>query len=302
MLALGAFLCGAEANEEHEKPIFSKAKIGEDKTLNCKSDLETVTWKVIFEDSNETQAVEPSEKYEMTGELLKIDDVQESELGVYSCYNDEGTKMKSFKLDVSVKLRHLPLSISIDEGSKAVIRCHIDASDQDIRIDWYSRPEGEEDTTVLNTVCAKTEESDCTVPEAQALFEATDKSIPAVPLASRTSIKTETDDDGLLTSTLTIVDTEVSDRRVFICQASLKEAESSALANCKESKHCDRTDTVLRVKDPLAAVWPFCGIVVEVILLCVIIFFCEKRKTGEEKEDYDEGSKENNVSGGRQHK
>jgi len=117
-LVLGAFLGGAKANEEvtgqcicfwfhaaeaaaslhhiehiiphltptptqHEKAIFSKAKIGEDKKLNCKSDLETVTWKVILEDSNETQSVEPSEKYEMTGEVLKIEDVQESELGVY---------------------------------------------------------------------------------------------------------------------------------------------------------------------------------------------------------------------------
>ena len=94
--------------------------------------------------------------------------------------------------------------------------------------------------------------------------------------------------------------------------------------DCKESKHCDQTETIMRVKDPLAAVWPFCGIVVEVelfisspfslnffsagwtfchlkfcqqlltdlfqvILLCVIIFFCEKKKTGSEKEDYDEG-------------
>jgi len=50
----------------------------------------------------------------------------------------------------------------------------------------------------------------------------------------------------------------------------------------------DEMETILRVKDPLAAVWPFCGIVAEVIVLCLIIFFCERRKS-EEKEDYDDG-------------
>jgi hypothetical protein len=54
--------------------------------------------------------------------------------------------------------------------------------------------------------------------------------------------------------------------------------------------------------DPLAALWPFCGIVVEVVLLCIIIFFCEKRKEAAEKEDYDEGSNGNNVASGRHRK
>ena len=48
--------------------------------------------------------------------------------------------------------------------------------------------------------------------------------------------------------------------------------DSEELEDCKESKHCDRTETILRVKDPLAAVWPFCGIVVEVLSTLVFGF------------------------------
>ena len=61
-------------------------------------------------------------------------------------------------------------------------------------------------------------------------------------------------------------------RQVFICRASVVGIDPEELEDCKESKHCDQTETILRVKDPLAAVWPFCGIVVEVCLLhCVFI-------------------------------
>ena len=53
--------------------------------------------------------------------------------------------------------------------------------------------------------------------------------------------------------------------KVFICQASVVDSGIEP-EDCKESKHCDQTETIMRVKDPLAAVWPFCGIVVEVEL------------------------------------
>ena len=52
--------------------------------------------------------------------------------------------------------------------------------------------------------------------------------------------------------------------QVFICQASVVGTDVEELEDCEDSKHCDSTETILRVKDPLAAVWPFCGIVVEV--------------------------------------
>ena len=59
--------------------------------------------------------------------------------------------------------------------------------------------------------------------------------------------------------------------------------------NCAEdtNKECDETQTLLRVKDPLAALYPFIGIVAEVVVLCVVIFFCEKNKS-DDKDDFEE--------------
>lgn len=46
-------------------------------------------------------------------------------------------------------------------------------------------------------------------------------------------------------------------------------------------------DTVLRVKDMYAALWPFLGICAEVFVLCAIILLYEKRRTKPELDDSD---------------
>ena len=45
-------------------------------------------------------------------------------------------------------------------------------------------------------------------------------------------------------------------------QAKLEKAE--AVDDCEASKECDESQVLLRVKDPLAALYPFVGIVAEV--------------------------------------
>jgi len=306
-LLLAALILGVSLAEDAEGPEFAGTKIGHDRTLICKpeDDDATMSWSFTSEDSNDTRTVAEGEKYKIDGSNLIVKDVQEEDLGVYRC-SEDGEEIAAFHLDISVRVKKFPPSFSIDEGSstdpKKSLKCEVFSADQEIQFKWFSRPEDEDSTSkTLNPVCAQTEDNDCSVPVAQPLFEKKDSSVPVVPLSERMTIKVGKNEEGIPFSTLEIKDTDKTDRRVFICQASVVDSGIEP-EDCKESKHCDQTETIMRVKDPLAAVWPFCGIVVEVILLCVIIFFCEKKKTGSEKEDYDEGSNGNNIGSSRQRK
>ena len=58
-----------------------------------------------------------------------------------------------------------------------------------------------------------------------------------------------------------ISSTELEDHQVYVCRASLTGA---TITNCTASKECDQLQVLIRVKDPLAALWPFVGIVIEV--------------------------------------
>ena len=57
------------------------------------------------------------------GKKLVVSNIQEASLGVYKCVGEDGELIKAFEVDSNFKLRSLPKSISIDDGSKAVIEC-----------------------------------------------------------------------------------------------------------------------------------------------------------------------------------
>lgn len=69
-------------------------------------------------------------------------------------------------------------------------------------------------------------------------------------------------------------------------------AHYTCVARNRLSGESSANDTVLvRVKDKLAALWPFLGIVAEVVILCTIIFIYEKRRA---KQEYDESDTDQN--------
>uniref|UniRef100_T1JC12 Ig-like domain-containing protein n=1 Tax=Strigamia maritima TaxID=126957 RepID=T1JC12_STRMM len=73
---------------------------------------------------------------------------------------------------------------------------------------------------------------------------------------------------------LNVVDLEQGDQANYTCVAT----SSTGVV----------TETIyIYVKDKLAALWPFLGIVVEVTILCVIIFIYEKRRAKQEEEESD---------------
>ncbi|XP_035667088.1 neuroplastin-like isoform X2 [Branchiostoma floridae] len=72
------------------------------------------------------------------------------------------------------------------------------------------------------------------------------------------------DDDGA--ANLVITNLEMGDRATYTCSA-------------ENSIGATTLDVLLRVKDRLAALWPFLGILAEVVILVAIIFYFEKRKS-----------------------
>ena len=57
------------------------------------------------------------------GKKLKLTDIQEPRLGLYKCLGEDDELIKEFDVDSSFKLKSLPNSISVDDGTKAVIEC-----------------------------------------------------------------------------------------------------------------------------------------------------------------------------------
>ena len=62
-------------------------------------------------------------KLENDGKQLVLSNIQEASLGLYKCVGEDDEVIREFEVDSSFKLRGLPKSISVDDGTKAVIEC-----------------------------------------------------------------------------------------------------------------------------------------------------------------------------------
>lgn len=78
---------------------------------------------------------------------------------------------------------------------------------------------------------------------------------------------------------LQIEHSEMSDRGTYVCTASNKASVKMNITI--------QTSIYVRVKDKLAALWPFIGICIEVLVLCIIIFAYERKKNKSEMEESD---------------
>ncbi|CAL7944212.1 unnamed protein product [Xylocopa violacea] len=83
---------------------------------------------------------------------------------------------------------------------------------------------------------------------------------------------------GIYGAVLTVENIEINDRGEIFCRVSYNWSDSNNTADAK---------TLLRVKDKLAALWPFLGICAEVVVLCAIILVYEKKRNKAELEESD---------------
>jgi len=285
MLSLIPALSLASSEAEAE-PEAVNIQIGGGTSLNCKEEPD----KWIF---NETTVISETDdgiyKLEDDGQKLKLSNIQEVNLGLYKCVGEDDEVIREFEVVASFKLRSLPKSISVDDGTPAVIECIAKTAADDVIFKWFTIPEDFETNPSYvspKPLCAKGStcfSADDVQPEA--LFDTRDKSLPVPALEERAEEVLGVDDKGQAVSRLTITPAYTEDRQYYVCQAVLA-GESAEDCTTAENKNCDEEEVLLRVKDPLAALYPFVGIVAEVIVLCIVIFFCERSKS-DDKEDYE---------------
>lgn len=96
------------------------------------------------------------------------------------------------------------------------------------------------------------------------------------------------EDNGVANARLIMADVQLDDRNYFTCIARNK--ASQLLGENAEAT------TLLRVRSKYAAFWPFLGICIEVLVLCVAIWICERRRLSKMADESDD-EMEANVKG-----
>jgi hypothetical protein len=176
-------------------------------------------------------------------------------------------------------------SVDVGDDTKAsVLNCSIvptKGNEQvEVEFRWYVRGEDEES---LPSAGNEPGERICNEPNGKCKGD-------------RMSLKVAEDKNSVV---LSITNATLEDRKIYSCRVIQKEKELNFNDewSCDADPFCGETEALLRVKDPLAAIWPFIGIVAEVVILCIVIFFCERRREGKEEElDEDEGYNGNNAN------
>jgi len=286
-------------------PILTFVRLNRADPVQLECEGEKISWKQKFNESSQYEDVEIDEMKELGDGGLSLKKIDEQDLVIYACFDDAGTKIKEFELTESFRLKKSAKSVQVELGSSSTdkIKCTL-LGEHEVLFRWFKRPEGSEPGSKMEPICGVKDadgvvEDECVTPEPEP-EESKKKEEPTTttikPFVDRISIDRE-NVKGVVSSILKIENAQMEDRAVYICQAIAIELVNEREYDCEDSTYCVSEETLLRVKDPLAAIWPFAGIVAEVVILCLVIFICERRKKAEDQDDDDDqGYKGNNVS------
>lgn len=175
--------------------------------------------------------------------------------GKYRCRASDDSAA-TFEVVPFFKLHHFTTSTKVDEAEDLILKCRLRTGSQDSgdpTFVWYTKKEDDPEGEGIKIKVNMTDLVD------------------GEPHIRMTETKDE--ETGMTMSVLKIEDARYDDRAIYQCIAT------------NENGQTQMTQTLVRVKDKYAALYPFGGIVLEVIVLCLIIFLCEKRRGGKDAEE-----------------
>jgi len=226
---------------------------------------------VWFKDGEEVRSTDPRYRTSDTNNTINVNGVQEADGGTYRCAL---AKQTSIYRDIVVYTKPrswLELksgdqrSVSIVEGDTLTLKCQ-SAGNPMPKVTW--RKDGVDIIGARDKDSSEERGSNKGSEEAGGSGNATSGRIRIVTERNETFYRQ--------LSTLTITNVEDSDRAVYMCYSDTLNGVSS-----------HNSTVLVRVKDKLAALWPFLGIIAEVVVLCTIIFIYEKRRSKQEVDESD---------------
>ncbi|XP_059097623.1 basigin-like [Tigriopus californicus] len=237
-----------------------------DYTVRCQyNDSEAqIKWYEVPDEGSERELTEDEVEIEINPEskssTLTVPQAMVKR-GLYRC--KVGEQVGEFTYESFFKLVPFTLSNTVIEKDDLKLFCRLrpgSLSDGSPRFSWFKKPEGQPES---EGVPIKTNSSDTIDGE------------PHIKII-------QVEDDQ---SMLKIEDARYSDRAIYGCKVENSYGQMVT------------AQALVRVKDKLAALYPFIGIVAEVIALCLVIFMCERRKTND-CDDEDDGNEEEEFNGG----
>jgi len=235
-------------------PENGQAKIGDElKCLKDGQEVSDIEWVLIKDDKRSVITSEDG-----------LSSIKATEQAKYQCKIDEETYAEFEKSYAVVEQEDLKIECKISNRTDA-----IDIKN-DIRIKWYMYDVTGDELSYVDQIGNCSEDLQKDLKWHEVIVDKKGGSEPHINLLEM---------DEIMQKVLKIEDANrTTDRRAFKCVAYHKDAR----ANCSESAF------FVRVRDKYAALWPFLGIVSEVVVICLIIFICERRRAAQAKDQLDE--------------
>lgn len=191
-------------------------------------------------------------------------------IGNYRCKASDDSEA-TFEVAPFFKLVKFESSTKVDQAEDLKLKCRLRTGSEDSgdpTFVWYTKSEEDPEAEGVKITVNQTDLVD---------------GEPHIRMTETTDEET-----GMLMSVLKIEDARYDDRSIYQCIVSNEQGQEQM------------TQTLVRVKDKYAALYPFAGIVAEVIVLCLVIFLCEKRRGAKEEaeEEAEEDTGYNGVQSG----